>query len=295
MKFIKKNSISIFFALSSCIFLVLWLTSNKKYIDAVSSNKLSSKTKHFFYQIVNDSIQIEDIKLDSVRYYLDENDFEIYELLYQLKKENSILQQDLYQVYQELNDSIYMLSNEVNIKQNLMSTQKQKNEMIKKLSSEIQLKSNFYDSIMTVMENQMKNVENELKEVKFNKNSEGFLNFKSVTGVTIFYVGEINAENKAEGQGVALWETGHRYEGSWLNGLKHGQGIYYYKNGDRYEGNYEKNLRNGFGTYYFVNGDCYSGEWKDDQRNGLGKIITSKGQVKQEGNWIKDKFVSVVN
>jgi hypothetical protein len=295
MKFLKKYSVTLLFALLCVIFFVLWISSNKATKDLKVSNELSKKAKQYFYEIVNGTIPIENIVLDSVKKHLDENDFQIYELLYQLKKENALLQLDFYQVYQELNDSIYTLSNEVNIKQNLVYTQKQKNEMINKLSSEIQLKSNFYDSIMAVMEKQLVNAELELNEVKSKKSNEGFLNFKSVSGTTIFYVGGINAENKAEGYGVAIWETGHRYEGNWMNGLKHGEGIYFYKNGERYEGYYEKNLRSGQGTYFFTNGDYYVGEWKDDQRNGVGKIITSKGQVKQEGNWLKDKFLSTVN
>jgi hypothetical protein len=292
MKSIKKHSVTLLFALLSLLFFILWFSSNRDRKELKESKVASEITKQYFHDIVNGTTPIENIILDTVKKHLNDFDFQTYELLYQLKKENALLEQDFYQVYQELNDSIYTLSNKVNVKQNLIYAQKQKDQMIKALSTEIQQKSNFYDSIMGIMEKQLVNVEHELNEVKAKKNTEGFLNFKSVSGVTIFYVGGINAENKAEGYGVAIWETGHRYEGNWFNGLKHGTGVYHYKNGEHYEGNYDKNLRSGQGSYFFTNGDYYVGEWKDDQRNGQGKIITTKGQVKQEGIWEKDKFVS---
>ena len=62
------------------------------------------------------------------------------------------------------------------------------------------------------------------------------------------------------GKGVFTWPNGTKYEGEYLNNLKHGQGVY---SGD--------------------NGKSYSGEWLNGKQHGKGKQIV-KG-VEKEGEW----------
>ena len=39
-----------------------------------------------------------------------------------------------------------------------------------------------------------------------------------------------------EGYGIYTWEDGKKYEGYYLNNLKHGHGVYTWSNGKRYDG-----------------------------------------------------------
>lgn len=118
----------------------------------------------------------------------------------------------------------------------------------------------------------------------------GVLYFNSPQGVKIQYVGEIK-NGKANGFGMGIWETGHKYEGYWEDGLKEGLGIYRFANGEVYHGIFISNKREGKGVYFFKNGDRYSGDWKQDIRDGVGAIFSKSEKIKKAGVWNKDKLV----
>ena len=44
----------------------------------------------------------------------------------------------------------------------------------------------------------------------------------------------------------------------------------YYPDGSKYEGQWVDDMRHGNGTYTYVNGDVYSGEWTGNNRHGQG-------------------------
>jgi hypothetical protein len=43
-------------------------------------------------------------------------------------------------------------------------------------------------------------------------------------------------------------------------------GTYYFPNNDRYEGEFVDNLKHGKGTYTYFDGKVKVGEWKDDKQ-----------------------------
>ncbi|WP_343768339.1 hypothetical protein [Gangjinia marincola] len=117
-----------------------------------------------------------------------------------------------------------------------------------------------------------------------------YLSFKTSKGTLLHYVGAVENE-QANGFGIALLETGSRYEGQWKNNQRHGYGKFFWDDGEQYEGEYKNDKREGLGTYYWDNGEKYVGEWKDDRRNGEGKFYNRRGKLKTSGIWKDDKLV----
>lgn len=74
-----------------------------------------------------------------------------------------------------------------------------------------------------------------------------------------------------EGRGIYTWSTGDRYDGDWLENIKHGKGLYYFANNeDIYVGEFNNDKRSGKGVLYYSNGDKYEGDWLNDYKNGKG-------------------------
>jgi hypothetical protein len=129
-----------------------------------------------------------------------------------------------------------------------------------------------------------------LQKLVQQKSSGQYLRFKSKKGNQLHYVGEVK-DNKANGIGIALLDTGSRYEGEWYNNLRHGKGAFYWPDGEHYEGSYENDKRNGLGTYFWPNGEKYIGFWEDDKRNGHGEFYGADGTILTTGTWANDKLI----
>lgn len=133
---------------------------------------------------------------------------------------------------------------------------------------------------------QLKNLQNQLIQKSFGE----YITFKSTKGNRLFYVGEVEG-GKANGYGIAILDSGSRYEGQWRNNKRHGNGKFYWVDGERYEGEYKNDVRSGQGTYYWPNGQKYVGSWEDDKRNGQGKFFDENGDIVAEGVWKNDELV----
>jgi hypothetical protein len=70
-----------------------------------------------------------------------------------------------------------------------------------------------------------------------------------------------------------------KYQGEFLEGLKHGNGTYVWDNGDRYDGAFAQDRPDGRGKYHFANGDSYEGEVKAGVIAGRGTYMTKGGDV----------------
>lgn len=146
-----------------------------------------------------------------------------------------------------------------------------------------------YDSLSYALEKaqlQLKSIKGQLRQKAFGE----YLTFKSKKGNRLHYVGQVK-NKKANGQGIAILDSGSRYEGDWMNNMRHGQGIFYWIDGEHYEGSYVNDQRSGLGTYYWTNGEKYEGNWKDDQRNGRGTFYDVNEKVVTSGIWKDDKLV----
>ena len=148
-----------------------------------------------------------------------------------------------------------------------------------------------YDSINFSLEKyrvQLTRLKKQLQQKSFGE----YITFKSIKGNQMHYVGQVK-DGKANGYGVAILETGSRYEGEWNNNQRHGEGTFYWADGEYYKGTYKDDQRNGYGSYYWTNGEKYTGEWKNDKRNGAGRFYDSEGEVVAGGEWDNDKLVEV--
>jgi uncharacterized caspase-like protein len=70
-----------------------------------------------------------------------------------------------------------------------------------------------------------------------------------------------------------------KYQGEFLEGLKHGNGMYVWDNGDRYDGTFAQDKPDGHGKYHFANGDSYEGDVKAGVIAGRGTYSTKGGDM----------------
>lgn len=147
---------------------------------------------------------------------------------------------------------------------------------------------NSYDSLNFIIEKKQVQL-NALRRQLEQKSFGEYLQFKSKKNNRLHYVGQVR-KGKANGMGIALLDTGSRYEGEWKDNERHGQGTFFWPDGERYEGNYSNDKRSGLGTYYWPNGEKYVGQWADDKRNGAGIFYASDGEVVTKGIWKNDKL-----
>jgi len=146
-----------------------------------------------------------------------------------------------------------------------------------------------YDSLNFVLKKtrvQLENVKNQLVGKSLGK----YLTFKNSKKHKVHYIGQVK-NSKANGVGVAILDTGSRYEGEWVDNHREGKGKFFWPDGQRYEGEYKNDRRNGKGTYFWLNGEKYIGEWKNDQRNGSGIFYTKNNKIITKGIWKNDKLV----
>lgn len=150
-----------------------------------------------------------------------------------------------------------------------------------------------YDSLYSVLEKTKKQLYSAKKQLK-RKSVVGYLTFKNSKKHTLHYVGHVN-KDKASGYGIAIFDTGGRYEGEWTNNKREGKGVFYWEDGEHYEGDYKNDLRDGKGTYFWTNGKKYVGGWKNDEREGEGVFYNKKGKILAKGVWENDKLVNPIN
>ena len=145
------------------------------------------------------------------------------------------------------------------------------------------------DSVLFVLKKSRMKIQNLQRQLE-QKAAGEYLTFQSSKGSKVHYVGQVK-NNKAHGEGLALLETGSRYEGDWKENQRHGEGAFYWPDGEYYIGEYKNDKREGRGTYYWPNGEKYVGEWADDKRNGKGSFYNEEGEIITSGIWQNDELV----
>ena len=71
------------------------------------------------------------------------------------------------------------------------------------------------------------------------------------------------------------------YEGDYQNDKKNGMGIFVWESGNYYKGCYKDDERHGYGEMYWKDGSCYKGEWSHGIQHGVGKMEFPDGRVKE--------------
>ena len=88
-------------------------------------------------------------------------------------------------------------------------------------------------------------------------------------------------------------EMSANYEGELKDGKPNGQGIAYYRNGGRYEGEWRRRPAPWLWQEYYPNGNLrYDGEWANGVRHGRGKAYTDDGYMIYEGEWKHSKPIN---
>ncbi|MCJ8737641.1 hypothetical protein PDJAM_G00026430 [Pangasius djambal] len=81
------------------------------------------------------------------------------------------------------------------------------------------------------------------------------------------------------GSGVQEWTDGSRYEGEFLNALKHGNGAFTWPNGECYKGSFYKDYRHGRGTYFWPDGSQFKGKFYLNCKEGYGVHLFPDGTI----------------
>lgn len=97
-------------------------------------------------------------------------------------------------------------------------------------------------------------------------------------------------KGRRTGRGLYLFaQSGNRYKGEYVDGVKQGQGIFWWTSGqhagDRYIGAFSGDKRNGRGTYTYANGDIYVGNWLDGKQHGDGEMLYAEDLSRLRGQW----------
>jgi hypothetical protein len=137
---------------------------------------------------------------------------------------------------------------------------------------------------------QLQNIKNQVRNRVYGE----YITFTSGKGNKLHYVGEVK-HKKATGYGIAILDSGSRYEGEWLNNERHGKGVFYWIDGEHYEGEYKNDQRSGMGTYYWTSGEKFTGHWENDMRNGYGIFYGKDGNVITKGYWEDDQLTKEEN
>lgn len=106
-------------------------------------------------------------------------------------------------------------------------------------------------------------------------------NASNGAGGTGTYTGDWS-NDRPNGKGSIIWNTGVSYEGEWKNGRYNGQGTCT-RGGIVYEGEWENGLLT-YGTAKYGDGSTYIGEWKNGYWHGRGTYTYADGTV-ITGTW----------
>ncbi|XP_071760174.2 ankyrin repeat and MYND domain-containing protein 1 [Centroberyx gerrardi] len=106
----------------------------------------------------------------------------------------------------------------------------------------------------------------------------------------IGYRGAQTGEERRRRLGSQEWPDGARYEGEFLDGLKHGRGKYTWENGEHYEGSFYKDYRHGEGLYCWPTGQKFIGKLYLNRKEGYGLQLSPDGTTFQGLYHVDQRF-----
>lgn len=112
----------------------------------------------------------------------------------------------------------------------------------------------------------------------------GTLHFLKDGKINETFVGTYQ-NGRANGQGIAKFSNGDRYEGGWQDDKMHGTGVYTTARGSVYTGEWVNGSMHGKGVYRHANGSRYEGEWANDYYEGVGSYTDADG-LTYTGEWV---------
>ena len=199
-----------------------------------------------------------------------------------------------------------IIKNRIDYTKNIIQFEKEINGSNQELQEELLIKSKNIDSLLHVGDSistsffafkrkaerkvdslilVSKKKENQLVR----KETVKVITFKNSSGNLIHYLGETEGD-KANGNGVGIWNTGSIYRGEWRHNKRHGVGEFTWSDGQKYSGDFIEDIRTGSGIYYWPSGERYEGQFLNNKRHGDGIFYDPDGNVKFNGEWKNDKF-----
>eukprot|EP00729_Bicosta_minor_P020523 gene20523-15489_t len=97
-------------------------------------------------------------------------------------------------------------------------------------------------------------------------------------------------DSMKHGKGKMTYPNGAVYEGDWVKGLHEGNGEYTMQTGNKYVGSFKDDMMDGSGTFTWKNGNVYVGDFKEDTRTGNGKFTHFLGTIILDGAWDQNQF-----
>ncbi|KAM4738899.1 ankyrin repeat and MYND domain-containing protein 1 [Anableps anableps] len=88
-------------------------------------------------------------------------------------------------------------------------------------------------------------------------------------------------KEKGQDFDVQEWPDGSKYEGEFVDGLKHGKGRYSWRNGESYEGFFYKDFKHGDGVYCWPTGHKFTGKFYLNRKEGYGQLNFPGGAIFQ--------------
>lgn len=86
---------------------------------------------------------------------------------------------------------------------------------------------------------------------------------------------------KRNGYGMQEWPDGSKYEGEYINNLKHDTGVFTWPNGEFYKGSFFRDCRHGNGMYSWPDGSKFTGKFYLNRKEGYGVHIFPDGSTFQ--------------
>lgn len=90
------------------------------------------------------------------------------------------------------------------------------------------------------------------------------------------------------GQGILVWTDGRKYCGQFARGRFHGEATMIWPDRRSYVGQYCDNRKHGTGTFRWPDGRCYRGQWLSGTRHGVGTYTNARGMTRV-GDWDRDR------
>ncbi|XP_076010520.1 ankyrin repeat and MYND domain-containing protein 1-like [Genypterus blacodes] len=97
-------------------------------------------------------------------------------------------------------------------------------------------------------------------------------------------------QERREALGIQECPDGSRYEGGFIQGLKHGTGRYTWKNGETYVGSFYRDFRHGGGSHCWHTGEKFTGKFYLNRKEGYGLHVYHDGSSFHGLYYIDQRF-----
>jgi len=101
------------------------------------------------------------------------------------------------------------------------------------------------------------------------------------------YEGSVNDKGEPHGRGTLFFDKSrdNKFQGRFVEGVKHGRGCFYFADGSSLEGNFQNDSLQGKGLYTFEDGSYSVGHYVDGELNGQAEEFDSNHRLTFKGSY----------